>query len=348
MKDPRVAHENFREKDLERIKRLRLMDDDFFRVCFKDDKEGAEFILRIILDKSDLIVTEMRTQHSIKNLQGHSVILDVFATDSDGAVYNIEVQRDGKGAKPERARYISSVIDVNMLHCAEDYGLLPRTYVIFITENDVLGEERLIYHIERVISESGRPFNDKSHIIYVNASYRDESALGKLMHDFKCADPMEMNYPEIRKRTMPYKSDNKEEKKMCEIWEEVRQEGIQLERERTAKIIAEANNRAEAEARGKAEAEAAEAKARARAEAAEAKAKAEAAEAKARAEAAEAKAKAEAAEAKAKVEAAEAKDRAVKNAIRMIRRGNLSTEEIIEYTGLDESEVRELAELIAG
>ena len=164
----------------------------------------------------------------------------------------------------------------------------------------------------------------------MNASYRDESALGKLMHDFKCADPMEMNYPEIRKRTMPYKSDNKEEKKMCEIWEEVRQEGIQLERERTAKIIAEANNRAEAEARGKAEAEAAEAKARARAEVAEAKAKAEAAEAKA------------------KVEAAEAKDRAVKNAIRMIRRGNLSTEEIIEYTGLDESEVRELAELIAG
>ena len=38
----------------------------------------------------------------------------------------------------------------------------------------------------------------------------------------------------------------------------------------------------------------------------------------------------------------------MKNAIRMIRRGNLSTEEIIEYTGLDESEVRELAELIAG
>lgn len=42
------------------------MDDDFFRVCFKDDKEGAAFILRIILDKSDLKVTKMRTQHSMK------------------------------------------------------------------------------------------------------------------------------------------------------------------------------------------------------------------------------------------------------------------------------------------
>ena len=32
-------------RDRERIRRLRLMDDDFFRVCFKDDKEGAQFIL---------------------------------------------------------------------------------------------------------------------------------------------------------------------------------------------------------------------------------------------------------------------------------------------------------------
>ncbi len=32
----------------------------------------------------------------------------------------------------------------------------------------------------------------------------------------------------------------------------------------------------------------------------------------------------------------------------MIKRGNLSIEEIVEYTGLTEDEVREYAELIAG
>ena len=32
----------------------------------------------------------------------------------------------------------------------------------------------------------------------------------------------------------------------------------------------------------------------------------------------------------------------------MIKRGNLTTEEISEYTGLTEDEVREYAELIAG
>ena len=45
---------------------------------------------------------------------------------------------------------------------------------------------------------------------------------------------------------------------------------------------------------------------------------------------------------------AEAKERATKNALRMIKRGNLSIEKIVEYTGLTEEEVREYAELIAG
>lgn len=298
------------ERDLERIKKLRLMDDEFFRVCFKDDKEGIEFILRIILDKKDLVVTDMRTQHSIKNLQGHSVILDVFATDSEKRFYNIEVQRDARGAKPERARYISGMIDVNLLHSAEDYNLLPRTYVIFITENDVLGEGRLIYHIYRVIAESGNIFDDKSHIIYVNASYKDDSALGLLMHDFNCSDPDDMNYQELRQRTIPFKTELKEAKKMSAIWEEVRQEGIDIGKEMAAKELAEA----------KAEAD------------------------KARKEAEKARA-----EAKAKAEAeAESKHRATKTALRMIKRGNLSTEEIAEYTGLSEDEIKEYTELIAG
>ena len=314
MTDSRNKNEEFRQRNLERIKKLRLMDDDFFRVCFKDDKEGAAFILRIILDKSDLKVTKMRTQHSLKNLMGHSVILNVLATDSKGTLYNIEIQRSDTGALPKRARYISSMIDVNIFQPKENYEALPQTYVIFITENDVLHENRLIYHIERVITESGSPFNDEAHIIYVNASFKDDSALGRLMHDFKCADPYQMNYPELREKTIPFKEDEKEAKKMCEIWEEVRREGI-AEGIELAKDEIEKANAAKAEAEANA----------------------------AKAEASAAKAKAEASAAK-----AEAKERATKTALRMIKRGNLSIEEIAEYTGLTEEEVKEYKELIAG
>lgn len=69
-----------------------------------------------------------------------------------------------------------------------------QTYVIFITENDILGENRPLYTIDRTIAESGKLFNDGMHIIYVNSQIRDDTALGRLMHDFLCKNPKEMHY----------------------------------------------------------------------------------------------------------------------------------------------------------
>ena len=42
---------------------------------------------------------------------------------------------------------------------------MPETYVIFITENDVLKGNLPLYHIERRIEELELAFGDESHII---------------------------------------------------------------------------------------------------------------------------------------------------------------------------------------
>ena len=77
-----------------------------------------------------------------------------------------------------------------MLQPSEDFNDLPETYVIFITENDVIGGNQPIYTIERQIINMGQPFNDGEHIIYVNGANKDSvTKLGKLMHDFFCTDP---------------------------------------------------------------------------------------------------------------------------------------------------------------
>ena len=81
-------------------------------------------------------------------------------------------------------RKTSSLIDANVTEPGDQYQELNETYVIFITENDVLGENLPIYHFDRIIRETGKMFNDESHIIYVNSQIKDETALGKLMHDF--------------------------------------------------------------------------------------------------------------------------------------------------------------------
>ena len=47
--------------------------------------------------------------------QGRSIIIDIYAVDSEGKVYDIEIQRASKGADVHRARFHSSMIDTRML-----------------------------------------------------------------------------------------------------------------------------------------------------------------------------------------------------------------------------------------
>ena len=101
------------EDDLQRLRGFRLLDDDFMSKVF-EDKKCAEFLLRIILNRDDLEVKKSNSQYSIKNLQGRSVRLDILAVDKKNRAYNIEIQRNDKGAGVKRARYNSAVIDANV------------------------------------------------------------------------------------------------------------------------------------------------------------------------------------------------------------------------------------------
>ena len=164
MTEQELDLERKRLEDLRRIQSLRLLDDDFMNKVF-EDKACAEFLLQIILERTDLTVQKVHSQHNLKNLQGRSVRLDILATDEAGRVYNIEVQRSDKGAGAKRARYNSSLIDANITEPGDNYENLNETYVIFITEHDVLGDGHPIYHIERRVRETGALFGEKSKTI---------------------------------------------------------------------------------------------------------------------------------------------------------------------------------------
>ena len=211
------------EEDLRRIRDFRLMDDNFMSKVF-EDKPCAEFLLRIILNRDDLKVKEVHGQHDLNNIQGRSVRLDILAVDHENRAYNVEVQRSDSGAVAKRARYNSGLLDANLTRKDDAYDALNETYVIFITEKDVLRGGLPIYHINRIIEETGKPFGDDAHIIYVNSQIKDETALGKLMHDFTCTDPDDMNYPVLAQRVRYFKEDTKGVATMCRAFEEVREE----------------------------------------------------------------------------------------------------------------------------
>ena len=54
----------------------------------------------------------------------------------------------------------------------------------------------------------------------MNGEYQDDSDIGKLMHDFACANPDEMKYKLLAAKTRYYKKDEKGAKKMSPVMEE--------------------------------------------------------------------------------------------------------------------------------
>ena len=126
--------EQTHRQDLERLKSLRYMDDDFMSVCLADNFEGVELILRIVLGREDIKVKSVRTQEPLKNLQGRSAVLDVHAVDDADKEFDVEIQRKDAGAGAKRARHNSSLLDAYILKPGEDTEDIPDSYVIFITE----------------------------------------------------------------------------------------------------------------------------------------------------------------------------------------------------------------------
>ena len=232
------------EKYLNVLNKLRPIDDTFMRMIFRDH-QCVELLMKIIFGEQ-FSLKRFETQEDHKQVGSRSVELDIVIYTHEGAVIGIEVEKSKDNASPIRARYHASVLDCDLSYPKERWKEFPEMYVIFICEEDVLKTKRLVSHIERYIDKQEQ-FKDKLHIIYLNASMQDETALGKLMHDMLCNDPDEMYYEVLRKRVSYFKKQEGGKKTMCEALEELiteaknegRKEGENIgeERGRIASLI---------------------------------------------------------------------------------------------------------------
>ena len=221
-----MAMLSMKEK-LEILRDMTLEDDIFFSCCLAGSNECVSLMLRIILGRDDLSVTRTETQRWMHNILEHSVKLDVHAADAMGNLYNIEIQKDERGAERKRARYYSAMIDSRALGKSDGYESLPESYVIFITRGDAIGYGKALYRAERYIEGLCKPFCDGSHIVYVSSSLAEEGTeLGRLMHDLRCSDPDKMHYNELRERVAYYKKEMEGIEDMSGKFEEIMQRKI--------------------------------------------------------------------------------------------------------------------------
>ncbi len=189
------------EQIQEALTEYTIFDNPFMRAVFKDDKDVTELVLRIILGKDDLEVKEIDTEKRLFNSQGKEGIVDVLATDTNGKIYNIEIQNDSSFAQPRRARFYNDLIDTNFLEEGASVDDLPENYIIFITRRDYFGDKEPKYFFQMTNR------NNHSHVleygvnvIYVNGEHRGNDDLGRLMEDFSCKNPANMHYNRISKK----------------------------------------------------------------------------------------------------------------------------------------------------
>ena len=209
--------------DIERIvDGLTLFDDDLMSLVFDGNVPAAELVLRIILKRDDIKVVRVVGQKELENplVKGRNIRIDILARDSAGRFFNVEVQRDSAGADVRRARFHSSMVDSRMLGAGQEFCELRESYVIFITEEDYFRAGLPVYTIERHIEEMGRKFQDGSHIIYVNGSYRNDDPIGRLMRDFACKDAKDIHYQELAEGVRHFKEEKGGREVMCQAVEE--------------------------------------------------------------------------------------------------------------------------------
>lgn len=220
-----TVFDNINPEVLERVKNLRLIDDELMTIVFSGDKKATELLIRILLNRNDLTVTKSMTQIEKHNLFGRSVKLDVVAEDIFKTEYNIEIQRADEGADPRRIRYHQAMLDSHTLKKKQKFKDLPNLYIIFILEHDLFEKGEAVYLVNKTLNikdDDGNnlPFDDGCNIMYVNGDYRGDNSLGKLMHDFSTPNADEMYYDEIASKVRFHKQDERGVEMASKIVEE--------------------------------------------------------------------------------------------------------------------------------
>ena len=204
---------------------LTLFDDDLMSRVFDKNIEATELLLRIILQRKIKVISVIG-QEEMKSaaVGGRNITLDVHALDENGEKMDIEVQGNSEGAHIRRARYHSSVLDSRMLKEGQEFKEIKDSYVIFIYKRDKFQEGLPLYHIDRYVRETGKLFEDGSHIIYVNGNYKGDDEIGYLMQDFHQTDPDNMHYKELSQGVRHFKEVEEGRDTMCEAVQEYAKE----------------------------------------------------------------------------------------------------------------------------
>ena len=156
---------------------LNLSDFALFLAVMKNPR-AHECVLSLIMGEPDLKLKQVRVEEVILNQLGQrSIRLDAWAADETGRQFSTEMQNDTETDDVRRrSRYYQGLMDSPILKSGKKtrYRHLPSTVIIFITQEDIFGQDRAMYTFTEQCEEvSGLHLEDGTRKIFLNMSSRN-------------------------------------------------------------------------------------------------------------------------------------------------------------------------------
>ncbi len=207
----------------EEARKLNPIDDLMFRKM-AEDVQFCQEILRVILSDKSLTVLETVVQYTGTNLKGRSVILDAKCVLGDKTQVNIEVQKADDDNHQKRVRYNGAILTTNIVKPGDRFDQIPNVCIVFISKFDVFKKNYAIYHVERVIRETGEVVDNGFQEVYVNAKAKDGSEVSELMKVFVDDEAYNDKFPITSESKRRYKETEEGQQIMCDIMERIAKE----------------------------------------------------------------------------------------------------------------------------
>jgi len=200
------------------VQQLNIIDDTLFQKMAEDPGFCEEMISTIL--QQNVIVKKVTPQNSVKNLQGRSVVLDVLCELENGEECNVEVQKVDDDDHQRRVRYNTSCITANITEPGTKFKNVPNVIGIYISKFDMFQSEKTVYHIDRIVRETGEVQDNGLQEIYVNTKIDDGTDIAEMMHIF--TEPKACDFKKFSKvsgRKKQFKLSEGGKKEVCDLVE---------------------------------------------------------------------------------------------------------------------------------
>ena len=191
--------------------KISIKNDIMFCTVFQNQEECRELLQRILgIEITELSITKQ------KEIQNHvffkGIRLDIYAKDSLGNAYDIEMQLNYSGELALRSRYYHSEMDGYQIRTGVKYDNLKESIVIFICDFDLFEKGSSIYTFETICREYPElTLQDKRKTIFLNINGNREGLseeLSSVLDYFKTSNPTDEYTKGLEEKVKEHRNDD--------------------------------------------------------------------------------------------------------------------------------------------